>query len=172
MDAFWTQDKLFLMIALFQFGLILVIFTIINIGLHLGKPNMSNDSNPNALPSAAIAASRLNDLLNHQESGLDSLNLDDLQDNLQETDANPQMEVIDIPVSSFELDLYKIAISPDLFTELLEISNNPAESVDEAIRWWLRRRTLYASELSIDRGDRLSTRSYSSKKSQQELWND
>ncbi len=97
-----------------------------------------------------------------------------MQDNLQETDANSQVETTDIPVSSPEADLYKIEISPELFTELLEISNNPAETVDEAIRWWLRRRTLYALESSIDRGDRdrLSSRSYSSKKSQPELWND
>ena len=83
-----------------------------------------------------------------------------------------QNETVDHHDANPESDMYKVAISPDLFTELLEISNNPAETVDEAIRWWLRRRTLNDLETSIDRRDRLSSRSYRSNRSQQELWND
>ncbi len=174
------------MIGLSQFGLVLMMFIIINLSQRkLGKSNMSNNSlqsNTNPTSSATIATSRLNAILNpidklegdrssirntHQLSTSISIDLPELITDLQNetgdcSDANP------------ESDIYKIAISPDLFTELLEISNNPAKTVDEAIRWWLRRRTLDSLETSIDRDrrDRLSSRSYSSKRSQQELWND
>lgn len=200
MDEFWTQDKLFLMVGLFQFGLLLILFTIINVSQRiLGKPNMSNDKSQNEIPSAAIAASRLNAIINHQEThqniiGEVSESGDLILDDLPEINANSQMEtsnpnVIDTinnvanmattsesePESNSDKELYKVVISPELFTELLEISNNPAATVDEAIRWWLRRHTLNALESSIDhRGDRdrLSSRSYSTKRASQELWND
>ncbi len=176
------QNKLLVMIGLSQFGLVLMMFIIINLSQRrLGKSSMSNNSlNPNTNPtsSAAIATSRLNAILkpiNNLEGDASSIrNIHDLNISidLPELITDMQNETGDRPDANPESDMYKVAISPDLFTELLEISNNPAETVDEAIRWWLRRRTLNALETSIDRRDRLSSRSYSSKRSQQELWND
>lgn len=165
------------MIGLSQFGFVLMMNIIFNLSQRkFGKSNMSNDS-PNQIPSAAIANSRLNAVLKSKD------NLETAQGSINEINtpllSNPlelstdiQAETSDLPRT--DSDMYKIAISPELFTELLEISNNPAETVDEAIRWWLRRRTLNTLENSIDRDrrNRLSSSSYSSKKSQQELWND
>jgi len=170
-----------------------MVFMIINLSQRkLGKSNMSNPNlnlNTNPTSSAAIAASRLNNVIKTIDQPTDQLEIDSSSiSNLQEL--NPAIPAIpldlpelvtdmqnqtgDRPDANPESDMYKVAISPDLFTELLEISNNPAETVDEAIRWWLRRRTLNALETSIDRDrrDRLSSRSYSSKRSQQDLWND
>jgi hypothetical protein len=178
------QNKLLVMIGLSQFGLVLMMFIIINLSQRwLGKSSMSNNSlnpNPKPTPSAAIATSRLNAILkprNNLEGDASSIrNIHELNTSisidLPELITDMQNETGDRPDANPESDMYKVAISPDLFTELLEISNNPAETVDEAIRWWLRRRTLNALETSIDRRDRLSSRSYSSKRSQQELWND
>jgi len=193
MFEFLIQNKLLVMIGLSQFGLVLMVFMIINLSQRkLGKSNMSNPNlnlNTNPTSSAAIAASRLNNVIKTIDQPTDQLEIDSSSiSNLQEL--NPAIPAIpldlpelvtdmqnqtgDRPDANPESDMYKVAISPDLFTELLEISNNPAETVDEAIRWWLRRRTLNALETSIDRDrrDRLSSRSYSSKRSQQELWND
>jgi len=65
---------------------------------------------------------------------------------------------------------YKVDIAPELLTEILEISDNPAVIVDEAIRWWLRRRNVD----SLDSGSR--HRRYpvgiSAQRSLQDQWND
>ncbi|MBD2188244.1 hypothetical protein [Pseudanabaena mucicola] len=62
-----------------------------------------------------------------------------------------------------------VEISPELFAELAEISSDPAAAVDEAIRWWLRRRIV---EQDSDRPNRRSLRSSESWRSQQQSWND
>jgi hypothetical protein len=62
-----------------------------------------------------------------------------------------------------------VEISPELFAELTEISSDPAAAVDEAIRWWLRRRIV---EQDSDRPNRRSLRSSESWRSQQQSWND
>ena len=67
---------------------------------------------------------------------------------------------------------YKVDIAPELLTELKEISDNPAAVIDEAIRWWLRRRTLEVLDASDDRPYRMGMRSSKSKRSSQDLWND
>jgi hypothetical protein len=73
-----------------------------------------------------------------------------------------------------EIDLtYKVDIAPELLTELLEITDNPAAIVDEAIRWWLRRRN--ADDL--DNGNRnrrypVGLGAHDSRRSSQHLWND
>ncbi|PZU93693.1 MAG: hypothetical protein DCE90_16055 [Pseudanabaena sp.] len=61
-----------------------------------------------------------------------------------------------------------VEVSPEIFAELSEISDNPSASVDEAIRWWLRRR-LVDNESSASR---TSLRSSASWRSQQQNWND
>jgi len=184
MYEFWTQNKLLLMIGLSQFGFVLMMFIIINISQRkLGKSPMSNDNSPNSNPnlsSAAIAANRLNAVLSPKDSPeADQTSISSNNELNTPIFSDPQESNQDMPIDTSDLlearsgsDIYKIAISPELFTELLEISNNPAETVDEAIRWWLHRRNLNALETSMDRRDRLSSRSYSSKRSQQELWND
>ncbi|MDX2257084.1 MAG: hypothetical protein NW214_16350 [Pseudanabaenaceae cyanobacterium bins.39] len=73
---------------------------------------------------------------------------------------------------SKDVPSYSVDISPELFIELLEISNNPAATVDEAIRWWLRRRTLDTMGAVQDRRDRLGMRSHRSLRSLQNTWND
>lgn len=184
MFEFLIQNKLLVMIGLSQFVLVLVMFMIINLSQRkLGKSDMSNNrlkSNTSPTSSAAIAVSRLNAVLKPIDKAkgdassirnIHELNTSTLID-LPELITDMQNETVDHHDANPESDMYKVAISPDLFTELLEISNNPAETVDEAIRWWLRRRTLNDLETSIERRDRLSSRSYRSNRSQQELWND
>ena len=61
-----------------------------------------------------------------------------------------------------------VEVSPEIFAELSEISDDPSASVDEAIRWWLRRR-LVDTESSASR---TSLRSSASWRSQQQNWND
>jgi hypothetical protein len=61
-----------------------------------------------------------------------------------------------------------VEISPELFAELTEISSNPTAAVDEAIRWWLRRRLV----VEHDSPNRKSLRSSESWRSQQSQWND
>ena len=63
MYEFWLKEKLLLIIRLFQFGLVFIMFTIINLSkliwrrLILGKQNISEESNLNEIKSAAIAPS-------------------------------------------------------------------------------------------------------------------
>ncbi|NUN64894.1 hypothetical protein HCU40_09050 [Pseudanabaena biceps] len=62
-----------------------------------------------------------------------------------------------------------VEISPEIFAELTEISSDPAAAVDEAIRWWLRRRLI---DVDNGGGGRKSLRSSESWRSQQQSWND
>ena len=61
-----------------------------------------------------------------------------------------------------------VEISPEIYAELVEISSDPSAAVEEAIRWWLRRRLVDVSTES----NRPSLRSSESWRSQQNKWND
>ena len=61
-----------------------------------------------------------------------------------------------------------VEISPEIYAELVEISSDPSAAVEEAIRWWLRRRLV---DISTD-SNRPSLRSSESWRSQQNKWND
>jgi hypothetical protein len=68
----------------------------------------------------------------------------------------------------------RVEISSELFAELEEIAGDPSAAVDEAIRWWLRRRLIEHDQdligrKSIDRKDMNSTESW---RIQQGKWND
>ena len=80
-------------------------------------------------------------------------------------------------VNALEPDLnyalnYKVDIAPELLTELKEISDNPTAVIDEAIRWWLRRRTFDVLDAFDDRPYRMGMRSNKSTRSPKDLWND
>ncbi|MCY7332050.1 MAG: hypothetical protein LH649_05195 [Pseudanabaena sp. CAN_BIN31] len=62
-----------------------------------------------------------------------------------------------------------IEISPELFAELVEISSDPTAAVDEAIRWWLRRRLVDDNSISPNRKNLRSSESW---RVQQQSWND
>ncbi len=79
---------------------------------------------------------------------------------------NTESIAVDIPQSPSRKTY--VEISPELFAELTEISNNPTAAVDEAIRWWLRRRLVVEN----DSPNRKSLRSSESWRSQQSQWND
>ncbi len=168
MYEFWLKEKLLLIIGLFQFGLILIVFTIINLSkliwrrLILDKQNTSAESNLNEIKSVAIAPSSLDEVK-------------DAMNNIVNHQINPEST---LPESTIESELtksdltYKVDIAPELLTELREISKDPAAIIDEAIRWWLRRRTFDILDSSSDRPYRVGMKSGSSKRSQQDLWND
>ncbi len=61
-----------------------------------------------------------------------------------------------------------VEISPEIYAELVEISSDPSAAVEEAIRWWLRRRLV---DVNTD-SNRPSLRSSESWRSQQNKWND
>jgi len=62
-----------------------------------------------------------------------------------------------------------IEISPELFAELIEVSNDPTAAVDEANRWWLRRRLVDDDSINPNRKNLRSTESW---RVQQQSWND
>jgi len=148
MFEFWLKEKLLLVIGLFQFGLILLMFSIINLSkliwrkLTLDQQDVSNQNNLNEIKSAVIAPSSPNnakDAVNNLANNEISLEpkLTDLSDQPLPSSLDPITNQANLP----EIDLtYKVDIAPELLTELLEITDNPAVIVDEAIRWWLRRR--------------------------------
>ena len=160
MDELWSPDKLLLMIGLFQFGLILMMFMILNMSkLQANKNNLNSTD--------AVANASANSEINLSQTLSEPINqpLPSASESITETNqANPP--AIDL---NDEL-VYKVDIAPELLTELLEISNNPAAIVDEAIRWWLRRRNVD----SLDSGQR--HRRYpvgvSAQRSLQDQWND
>ncbi len=172
MDEFWLKEKLILIIGLFQYGLVLIVFAIINLSkLFLGKQNEIEENSLTPIKSAAIPTSSPNEVnevidavnnpANHEP------NLTETAVELLTTQLEPTV------VIEPEVDLTnKVEISPELLTELREISNDPAAIIDEAIRWWLRRRTLDVLDSSPDRKYRVGMRSDSSKRSLQDLWND
>jgi hypothetical protein len=150
MYEFWSQDKLLLMIGVFQFGLILFMFIIFNV----------SDDNSN-LSDTEAATSR-------EPISPDRSN--QLSDQFLTIQLEPKAVIM---TEQPEVDLtYKVDIAPELLTELLEISNDPAATIDEAIRWWLRRRNLDVLDSSKDRRYRVGINSYSSQRSLQDQWND
>jgi hypothetical protein len=150
MYEFWSQDKLLLMIGVFQFGLILFMFIIFNV----------SDDNSN-LSDTEAATSR-------EPISPDRSN--QLSDQFLTIQLEPKAVIM---TEQPEVDLtYKVDITPELLTELLEISNDPAATIDEAIRWWLRRRNLDVLDSSKDRRYRVGINSYSSQRSLQDQWND
>jgi len=64
---------------------------------------------------------------------------------------------------------FSITLSPEIFAELMEISSDPAAAVDEAIRWWLRRRMVDEDSTSTSRKGVGSRNNW---RSQQQNWND
>jgi hypothetical protein len=192
MDEFLPPDKLLLAIGLFQFGLIFLIFMITN----LSKRKISNDQSPHdsktsIISTEAVSQTNISNLSTStpnsiitespqftnneivQESIIPSPSSDRRLPNLSNSPQNspdhPTHPESHPPIET----VYSVNIAPELFTELMEISNNPAGIVDEAIRWWLRRRNLESLDTSIDldRRYRVGMRSHS-KRSQQDLWND
>ncbi|PZV13535.1 MAG: hypothetical protein DCF20_14860 [Pseudanabaena sp.] len=180
MYEFWLKEKLIFIIGLFQFGLILIMFAIVNLSkliwrkLTLDKQDVSNQNNLNEIKSAAIAPSSpnnakdpVNNLVNNEIS---------LEEQLTERSeellvAQPSLTTENISLPEDDLT-YKVEIAPELLKEIKEISSDPATVIDEAIRWWLRRRTLDVLNSSDDRPYRVGMRSNRSQRSQQDLWND
>ena len=196
MYEFWLKEKLLLTIGLFQFGLILIMFIITNFSkliwhkLVLDKRNISEQDNLNKIKSTEIFSSSaldkqvanqvkdaMNNPVNHEKNltqTMPDLNIEPL---INYPETNPAIVTLAIEPESIEVDLevdltYKVDIAPDLLTELKEISNDPAAMIDEAIRWWLRRRTFDILDSSSDRQDRVGLKSNSSKRLSQSLWND
>jgi len=184
MHEFWLKDKLILLIGLFQFGLILIVMTVVNlIKLILRKQNIVDTNSPNEIKPAAIALSDFSDELTNQgqnelkdavsNASNNELSHDPAQVNLSESDRIDSLEQDQPEVSDPNYDLnYKVEIAPELLTELKEISDDPAAVIDEAIRWWLRRRMLDVLDASDDRPDRLGMRSNKLKRSAKDMWND
>jgi hypothetical protein len=193
MYEFWLKEKLLLTIGLFQFGLILIVFTIMNFSkliwrkLVLDKRNISEQDNLNKIKSAKSAAiapssakevanqvkDAMNNLVNHEKNltqTMPDLNIEPL---INQPEVMSAIAMSAIEPEGLEVDLtYKVDIAPDLLTELKEISNDPAAMIDEAIRWWLRRRTFDILDSSSDRQDRVGLKSNSSKRLSHSLWND
>jgi hypothetical protein len=204
MHEFWLKDKLILLIGLFQFGLVLIVMTVVNlIKLTWKKQNIIQNivdtNSPNEIRPAAIAFSnfseaRSDEIINQLPNELPNELKDAVSNPLNpETSHKPPLvnsndsDRLDTPeqdqleVNALEHDLnydldddlnYKVDIAPELLTELKEISDNPAAVIDEAIRWWLRRRTFDVLDASDDRPDRMGMRPNKSKRSTKDLWND
>lgn len=160
MDELWSPDKLLLMIGLFQFGLILMMFMILNMSkLQANKNNLNSTD--------AVANASANSEINPSQTLSEPINqpLPSASESITETNqANP-------PANDLTDELvYKVDIAPELLTELLEISNNPAAIVDEAIRWWLRRRNV--DSLNSGQRHRRYPVGVSAQRSLQDQWND
>jgi hypothetical protein len=164
MDEFWSQDKLILTIGLFQFGLIFIMFIILSVSNRKVSNRKVNNDKPNTSDALTDVA---NNLVNHEINLISALT--DRSD--QPVASSP--DAIADQANLTEIDLtYKVNIAPELLTELWEISDNPALIVDEAIRWWLRRRN--ADDLDNGNRDRrrpVGVRSHDLRSSQH-LWND
>jgi hypothetical protein len=83
------------------------------------------------------------------------------------SETNDLTEIVDPSESDGK---YSIKISPEIFAELMEISSDPTATVDEAIRWWLRRRSVDNNSTSTSRRSLRSSDSWRSQ--QQKNWND
>lgn len=179
MNKFWLKEKLLLIVGLFQFGLIFIVFAIANLSkLVVSKLNVINESNQRKMkfvPSSSDEAEdTVNSPINH-ETDLkitpqpivgESINLELETHNYQE---NIETSAPDLSVDELS---YKVEIAPDLLTELKEISNDPTAIIDEAIRWWLRRRTFDLLDASPNRPYRVGLNTYGSRRSSKDLWND
>ncbi|PZO44167.1 MAG: hypothetical protein DCF19_02915 [Pseudanabaena frigida] len=170
MHEFWLKEKLILIVGLFQYGLVLIAFAIGKLSkLILGKKNMTNENSLNEIKSPAIAPNSPNEVEDAANNSADR------ELNLEPTPTNANDEILinqpELTVDSEpEVNLSnKVEIAPELLTELKEISEDPATVIDEAIRWWLRRRTLDVLDSSPDRKYRVGLRS---NRSQKDLWND
>jgi hypothetical protein len=185
MDEWWQQEKYILVIGIFQYGIISIISLLLN-------SNLFKVSNPTVMksltqdPSNAMPeqiSPTIANQLRHPTSAPDSkangeVNIvvdSDLTAIAVNSSSNVQRESLALDVNTSKIEVgvsYSIEISPELFKELLEISNNPAATVDEAIRWWLRRRTLDTLKPVDDRRDRSGMRSHQSRKFLENSWND
>ena len=176
MDEFWQQDKLILVIGLFQFGLILFMSILLNSSQRKVfdqvsmKPLPKDKSKSMSDQSSHLLTNQLQQTMSVTNREVNSDLTVITEDQVTTTpSASPSLKVDSLPEV---VAAYSIEISPELFKELLEISNNPAATVDEAIRWWLRRRTLDTMKSVADRRDRPGVRSHRSWKSLEESWND
>ncbi|MFZ4557702.1 MAG: hypothetical protein ACOYN8_15175 [Pseudanabaena sp.] len=194
MHEFWLKDKLILLIGLFQFGLVLIVMAAVNlVKMIWGRQNIVDTNSPNEIANqtanqtanVAIASNSLSEveseqltkqvpndlkdevsnLSNHQNQ----ISHDPALVNLNESDRIDLLEQQQLEANALNC---KVDIDPELLTELKEISNDPTAIIDEAIRWWLRRRTLEVLDASDDRPYRMGMRSSKSKRSSQDLWND
>jgi hypothetical protein len=194
MHEFWLKDKLILLIGLFQFGLVLIVMAAVNlVKMIWSRQNIVDTNSPNEIANetsnqtanVAIASNSLSEVESDQLSKQVPTDLKDEVSNL----SNHQNQISHDPAlvnlsESDRIDLLeqqqleanalncKVDIDPELLTELKEISNDPTAIIDEAIRWWLRRRTLEVLDASDDRPYRMGMRSNKSKRSSQDLWND
>jgi quinol-cytochrome oxidoreductase complex cytochrome b subunit len=84
---------------------------------------------------------------------------------------SPEVDLITEPITYQSVLSSKsyIQISPELFAELIEVSNDPTAAVDEAIRWWLRRRLVDDDSINPNRKNLRSSESW---RVQQQSWND
>lgn len=128
---------------------------------HKGKVNKNSLNTPDVVTDVA-------DTSGNYEIALKPTVPDPINQSLP---SSPEAIIEPNQANPTEIDLtYKVDIAPELLTELLEISDNPAAIVDEAIRWWLRRRNVD----SLDSGTR--HRRYptgiSATRSLQNQWND
>jgi len=165
MYEFWSPDKLLLMIGLFQFGLILMTFMILSMSkLKSTQKSEDNTNNLNTTDVVAVVANNsATNKINLNPTLSDPINqpLIVLPESITDTNqATPPLNDL----------TYKVDIAPELLTELLEISDNPAEIVDEAIRWWLRRRNV--DSLDSDTRHRRYSVGISATRSLQNRWND
>jgi hypothetical protein len=164
MDEFWSQDKLILTIGLFQFGLIFIMFIILSVSNRKVSNRKVNNDKPNTSDALTDVA---NNLVNHEINLISALT--DRSDQPVASSPDAIANQANLPAID-QID--KVNISPELLTELWKISDNPALIVDEAIRWWLRRRD--ADDLDNGNRDRrrpVGLRSHDSRSSQH-LWND
>ena len=188
MHDFWLKDKLILLIGLFQFGLVLIVMSVVNlIKLIWKKQNIVDTNSPNEIKSAAtsfsnVSEARSDEITNQLPNELPNELKDAVSNPLNpETSHEPSLvnpndsdRIDSLEQDQLEVnDLnYKVDIAPELLTELKEISDDPAAVIDEAIRWWLRRRMLDVLDASDDRPDRLGMRSNKLKRAAKDLWND
>jgi hypothetical protein len=194
MHEFWLKDKLILLIGLFQFGLVLIVMAAVNlVKMIWSRQNIVDTNSPNEIANqtanqtanVAIASNSLSEVESDQLTKQVPTDLKDEVSNL----SNHQNQITHDPAlvnlnESDRIDLLeqqqleanalncKVDIAPELLTELKEISNDPTAIIDEAIRWWLRRRTLEVLDASDDRPYRMGMRSNKSKRSAKDLWND
>jgi len=184
MHEFWSKDKLILLVGLFQFGLVIIVMAVVNlIKLAWFRQNTVDTDSQNEIEPVSIALSNVSEVESDQPTNQSPNELNDAVINLNNHEITPEPSAVNLSESDRihlpeqdqleVIDLsYKVDIAPELLTELKEISDNPAIVIDEAIRWWLRRRTLDVLDAADDRPDRIGMRSNRSRRSAQELWND
>jgi hypothetical protein len=165
----WSPSYIFLAICLFQFGLVLVMFAILKLDVRNSMQLETQSVKTDLATDTSLK--QMTDAINHSLEPNQAVDI-----NINNSVANPaaagDSQLNPVSKEFPSPSSYSVEISPELFIELLEISNNPAATVDEAIRWWLRRRTLDTMNAVQDRRDRLGMRSHRSLRSLQNSWND